>query len=188
SVPAPKRRGAPPAAAPAPEPSVPPEPLHLFHVTSDPARALAMNGVLRALALLDTSIAGQARRASRAAPTEAQATVLELFAPEETHAGAVATSAGGQALPVDDAAVAERIATDFHGRTVPYRDVLRSLAPTDLTADEARRAMALLKRSGRATFRSLADDTAEVAFPTTPALPAPRKRRPGAEDAGMLFE
>jgi hypothetical protein len=162
--------------------------LHLVHVTPYPAHALALNEVLRALGLVDRSAQAEAGRSPRLQPTEAQTAVLELFAPAETHAGA-AVAASPDELPVDVAAVGDRIAAAFRGRTVPYRDVLAWLAATDVTADEARRAMAGLKRTGRASYRSLADDTAEVAFPAEPIAPRPagRRRRDPGSTVGGLF-
>jgi hypothetical protein len=162
-----------------------PDVLQLFHVTGDPAHALALNGVLREMRLDDSGDDASSRRAPRLAPTEAQATVLELFAQDEMRG---AGGSDGADLPVDVAALADAIAAEFRGRTVSYRHVLAWLTATDATADEARRAMALLKRTGRAAYRSIADDTAEISFPTTPTSPAARKpRHSTVDDAGTLF-
>jgi hypothetical protein len=161
--------------------------LHLVHVTPFPAHALAMNEVMRRLGLANRTAAGDAGRAARVQPTEAETAVLELFAPAETHAGAAPASAPGD-LPVDVIALAERIAAHFRGSTVAYRDVIAWLASTDVTLDEARRAMAVLKRTGLAAYRSLADDIAEVSFPVTPAPRRPPQRRPrGTPAEGSLF-
>jgi three-Cys-motif partner protein len=163
----------------------PPSVLHLFHASPDPSHALGFNAVLREMRVEDTGESGSSRRAPRLAPTEAQKTVLELFPADGVGGG---SRPGDADLPADVAALADGIASEFRGRTVAYRAVLAWLTSMDVTADEARRSMALLKRSGRAVYRSLADDTAEVAFPTSPVLPTTRRpRMPPADEAGSLF-
>lgn len=161
--------------------------LHLFQVTGDPACALALNAAVRGAGLEDRAPA-QAGRAAPLVPEPAgEPEVLELFAPEEMGGGRAARAA--RPREVDAAAVADGIASRFSGRSVPFREVLRSLADTDLSPDDARRAMALLKRGGRAVFRSLADDDAEVSFPQTPVLPPTAARRGRARPMDApLFE
>jgi hypothetical protein len=160
--------------------------LHLLLVTADPSLPLAMNGALRDLGIENEA----AEAAPRVAPPAADAAVLELFAAEEMGAAPPAAAE----LPVDAAALAETIVARHRGGTVPYAAVLRAFAPTDATADDVRRAMSLLKRQGRARFRSLADDTAEVEFPVEAVPPlrrAPLARPlPIAADtaAGPLFD
>lgn len=160
--------------------------LHLFHLAADPASALALNDAVRAVGVEDR----RPERAGTAAPLvaepEGEPAVLELFGAEEMR--------GSRPPPkrervVDVAALADRIASDLVGRTVAYRDVLHALADGDAGAEEVRRAMALLKRSGRAVYRSLADDDAPVDFPTTPVPPAAAKRRRTVRDdgAGLLL-
>jgi hypothetical protein len=158
--------------------------LHLIHVTPHPSHALAMNEALREIGAVDRTPGAEAHRAPRLQPSAGESTVLELFGAAETHAGAGAPAAPGEP-PVDVAALGERIAAEFRGRTVLWRDVLVHLAPGDATLDEAARAMAALKRAGRAAYRTLADERAEVEFPASPRKRAagprtPRKRR----DAG----
>jgi hypothetical protein len=171
------------------ETSDPARVLHLVHVTPRPSHALAMNEVLRELGLVDRSAEAEAARAPRLEPTAAEAAVLELFAPAETHAGA-GSPAGADERPVDVTALGERIATEFRGRAVVCRDVLAFLAPGDVTADEAARAMAVLKRGGRAVFRSLGDERAEVEFPSSPVRPRAAgtrtRRNRRAADAGFF--
>jgi hypothetical protein len=159
--------------------------LHLLLVSADPGLPLAMNGVVRALGLRDAA----AERAPRVAPPAADPRVLELFADAEM--GPAEPDEAER--PVDAAALADRIAASCRGATAAYGDVLRALAATDVAAEDVRRAMALLKRQGRARFRSLADTCAEVEFPAEPAPPVRRTpvARPLAlaadTDAGPLF-
>lgn len=159
--------------------------LHLFQVSADPALALALNAAVREAALEDRAPALAGRAAPLLPEPVGEPEVLELFAPEEMGV----SPARGRERAVDAAAVAESLAARFAGRRAPFREVLRELADTDLGADDVRRAMSLLKRSGRAVFRSLADDDAEVAFPETPVPPAAaaRRRRAGRGGEGSLF-
>lgn len=160
--------------------------LHLFHLASDPAGALALNDAVRAVGVEDR----RPERAGTAAPLvpepEGEPAVLELFGAEEMRGSRPAPR---RERVVDLAALADRIASDLVGRTVPYRDVLAGLADGDAGADEVRRAVALLRRSGRAVYRSLADDDALVDFPATPVPPtAAKRRRTAREDgAGLLL-
>jgi hypothetical protein len=62
---------------------------------------------------------------------------------------------------------------------------------TGATPEEAKRALALLKRRGRATYQSLKNDADDVDFPRDPVAPmptAPRKRKRASEDAGFFGE
>ncbi|MBV9774627.1 MAG: three-Cys-motif partner protein TcmP [Gemmatimonadetes bacterium] len=161
----------------------PADTLHLVLMTADPARALALNRALR-----DTGVEEKAERddsfrlkAEEAEPKEAE--VLELFAPEAT---AAPPSASGVA-DVDADRLARTLAERFRGRTVPYRDVLLGLIATDLTPEEVRRAMAALKRTGEAVYRSLADPEAEVAFPRDPVAPTRKKRAPRAREGEITL-
>jgi hypothetical protein len=83
-------------------------------------------------------------------------------------------------------AAAELLAGRHRGQTLPFRDVLAGLTDSDLTQDEVRGALALLKKEGRAVFRSLAQPDAVVNFPEERVVrqPRPRGRRevPGAGD------
>lgn len=155
--------------------------LHLFHLAADPAGALALNDAVRAVGVEDR----RPERAGTAAPLvaepEGEPAVLELFGAEEMRGSHPAPR---RERVVDVVALADRIASDLVGRTVAYREVLHTLAEGDAGAEEVRRAMALLKRSGRAVYRSLADDDAPVDFPATPVPHAAAKRRRGAQDGG----
>jgi three-Cys-motif partner protein len=154
--------------------------LHLFQLAPDPARTLAMNGVLRAASVHDSAPDRAGTRAARIPRPAAESEVLELFSADVVAPPAAAPQ------PVDVAAVADVVAARFAGRTVPFRAILIALADTDLVADEVRGAMAVLKRSGRAVFRSLADDTAAVIFPKVPVPPAAKRRAPKPDDAGLF--
>lgn len=155
--------------------------LHLFQLAPDPARPLAMNGVLRAASVHDAAPDRAGTRAARIPRPAAESEILELFSPD------VVAPQVWAPQPVDAAAVADVIAARFAGRTVPFRAILIALADTDLVADEVRSAMAVLKRSGRAVFRSLADDTAAVIFPKVPVPPAAKRSAPKPEDDAGLF-
>jgi three-Cys-motif partner protein len=116
-------------------------------------------------------------------PTPPADIVLDLFGDAPPKPGAYAP------LAVDLAALADSLATRYAGRTVAWRDVLADLAATGATVDEARRALASLKRSGRAKFGALKDDASEIDFPrdpTPPAPAAPRKRKRAAGDEGFF--
>lgn len=160
----------------------PAERLHLFLLTPDPARALVLNRLLREARVDDRLLPdGSLRLRVVEEPPEAEA--LELFSPRE--AGAVPLPGGEGARGADLPLAARTLAERFRGRTVAYREVLLSLVTTDLDPEEARRAMGVLKRSGEALYRSLADPEAAVAFPSTP-VPPKRRRRGAADPPGLL--
>ena len=155
---------------------------HLFLVTADPALALAMNGAVRGAGLTNATPPAE----EFAAPPEPEAgreeaAVLDLF-PED--------------LPppepprpqVDPAAVAEAVAARFAGRKVEWREVLLAFTATDLAPDDLRKALAHLKRAGRARYAVLRDEDAAIDFPATPIPPSPkRKKRKAAADEVGLF-
>ncbi|HEX7241768.1 MAG TPA: hypothetical protein VF263_15920 [Longimicrobiaceae bacterium] len=147
----------------------PADSLYLFLLAADPAGALWLNRAVREAGVADRADLDRAFRAEEAPAEEA---VLELFAPEEGGDGPLAPP--GE-RPADTARLARTLVERFRGRTVPYGEVLRGLADTDLTGDEVRRAMAALKRTGEAAYRSLSGPAAEVEFPEVPVVPARRR-------------
>lgn len=154
----------------------PADSLHLFLAAADPLRALALNQALRGAELDDRAVLDRRFRAEADAGAE-EAGVLELFGPAPDDGPAAAG-----ARPAELGLLARTLRERFRGRTVAYGEVLDGLADTDLTPDEARRAMAALKRTGEAVYRSLGDAGAEVEFPETPVPPArPKRPRRGAE-------
>ncbi|MEW5927718.1 MAG: three-Cys-motif partner protein TcmP [Gemmatimonadota bacterium] len=152
--------------------------LYLFLAARDPLRALALNQGLRGAGVDDRAGLDRTFRADTPAEPE-EAGTLELFALDDPEP---LPGAPGE-LPADLALLSRTLRERFRGRTVAYGEVVAGLADTDLTPDEVRRAMAVLKRTGEAVYRGLSDAAAEVAFPETPVPPArPKKRaRRGAE-------
>lgn len=148
---------------------------HLFLVASEPAAALALNAAVQGAGLAD-------RAASVLLPpsTEPPAPppALDLFgaleaAPEPTRRA-------------DPAAAAVLLAERHRGQSLPLREVLAGLTDSDLTPDEVRGALGVLRKEGRAVYRSLAQPDAVVIFPEEPVVRAPRRRRPSEEPD--LFE
>ena len=88
---------------------------------------------------------------------------------------------------VDYAPLAERLAARYAGRTVAWGEVLRDLAEVGATADEAKRALALLKRGGRAVYGALKAGPDAVEFPREPNVPEPRRRKKQGGGDGGLF-
>lgn len=83
------------------------------------------------------------------------------------------------------------VADDLHGRhrgsLVAYPGLLATLAESGLTPEQVREALSILKREGRAAYRSLDAADAEIDFLLEPAAPAPpRKRKPRKAVAGEL--
>ena len=148
---------------------------HLFLVASEPAAALALNAAVQGAGLAD-------RAASVLLPpsTEPPAPppALDLFGAPEPAAEPLRRA--------DPAAAAVLLAERHRGQSLPLRDVLAGLTDSDLTPDEVRGALGVLRKEGRAVYRSLAHPDAVVIFPEEPVVRAPRRRR--ASDAPDLFE
>lgn len=138
----------------------------LFLVSADPLAALDLNTAIRDAGLIDRAAT---RLEASAEPEEAppESPLLDLFPAD------VAPPPAPSGPRTDAAALAERIARGYVGRTLPWRELTRAFAHTDATPDDLRRALALLKRDGRAVFRAL-EDGELVDFPTEPVKPAPR--------------
>ncbi|HEV2150067.1 MAG TPA: hypothetical protein VGR37_21905, partial [Longimicrobiaceae bacterium] len=158
----------------------PADSLHLFLATPDPLRALALNAALGAADALDGASLDRGFRSEVDAGPE-EAAVLELFA---TEPAGEAPAAGPR--PVDLPRLARTVRERFLGRRVAYGEVTGALLGTDVTPDELRRALASLKRTGEAVYRSLADAGAEVEFPEVPVPPARPKRSRRTAEMPML--
>jgi hypothetical protein len=119
--------------------------LHLFGLASNPRRLLAMNAAVEELEL-DDFVRWPGER-FRLAPPTPLAEALELFP------GATAPTSVRRHL--NEAALAEMIASRFLGKRVTWDEILRNLLDTDVLPDDPIRALRLLRRSGRALCRSL---------------------------------
>lgn len=161
----------------------PADSLHLFLLTADPARALALNRALRDAGVEEQATRDDSFRVKREETEPGEAEVLELFA---LGADDAPPAAPGVA-EVDAELLARTLAERFRGRTVTYHQVLLGLVGTDLTPEEVRRAMAALKRTGEALYRSLTDPEAEVVFPRDPVAPAKRKRAPRVREGEITL-
>lgn len=154
-------------------------PAHLFLAASEPAAALALNAAVQGAGLADRAAAVLLPPpAEPAEPPPAQP--LDLF-------GAIADAPPEPARRPDPAAAAELLGERHRGQTLPFREVLAGLIDSDLTPDEVRGALGVLKKAGRAVYRSLAQPDAVVIFPEEPVIREPRRRRSKAPDAGDLF-
>jgi hypothetical protein len=84
-------------------------------------------------------------------------------------------------------AVADELHARHRGSLVTYPDLLATLADSGLTPEQVREALSILKREGRAAYRSLDAADAEIDFLLEPAAPAPpRKRKPRKAALGEL--
>jgi hypothetical protein len=84
-------------------------------------------------------------------------------------------------------AVGDDLHARHRGALVVYRDMLATLADSGLTPEQVREALSILKREGRAAYRSLDAADAEIDFLLEPAAPAPpRKRKPRKVAPGEL--
>lgn len=148
---------------------------HLFLVASEPAAALALNAAVQGAGLEDRA-ASVLLPVSLEPPDPPPAQVLDLFgtAPEPE-----------PSRRADPAAAAELLAGRHRGQTLPFRELLAGLTDSDLTPAEVRGALALLKKEGRAVFRSLAQPDAVVIFPEEPVVRTPRRR--GRREVPDLF-
>ena len=81
------------------------------------------------------------------------------------------------------------IASDLHarheGRRVPFSELAAELADDGLAAEQVRTALGILKRSGRASYRSLDAEGAEIEFLTASAAPAPNSPRAAQAEAAQ---
>jgi hypothetical protein len=145
----------------------------LLLATRDPARFLELNGALRDAGMPPrptlSPIASEAEPAAEPA-TDAP---LDLFPiappPPEPEPDARAP---------DPRAVADLLHARHRGTVVPLDDLAASLAESGLSSEDLHAALRLLKRSGRAAFRTLDAEGAEVDFLADPAPVTTRARRP----------
>ncbi len=152
---------------------------HLFLVSSEPDAALALNAAVQGAGLEDR--AASVLLPPPPGPAETPpAQVLDLFGALEP--------APEPSRRTDPAAAAELLAGRHRGQALALREVLAGLTDSDLTPDEVRGALALLKREGRAVYRSLAQPEAVVTFPEEALVRQPRTRgRRQVPGAGDLF-
>ncbi|CAN5874804.1 hypothetical protein BH20GEM3_BH20GEM3_15510 [soil metagenome] len=154
--------------------------LYLFCMTGDPLRALALNEVLGELAL-DEQVhwpAERFRHTRVAAPPVAE--TLDFFSGVRPPASTIPQR------ELDENALADALGSRFVGRTVPLGDVAREMVSTDVFADDIRRALRLLRRDGRALYRSLKTADAEIAFPALPLAPRGPTRRVAPDTLELL--
>ena len=69
---------------------------------------------------------------------------------------------------------------------VAVGELLSGVAESGLTPEQVHAALARLKRAGRAAYRSLDADGAEVEFLAEPRVAAPRAKKPRAPAPGVL--
>jgi three-Cys-motif partner protein len=90
----------------------------------------------------------------------------------------------------DATALASTIHDRFRGQRVAWEDVLRAFSATDSTPEELKKALALLRRGGRAVYKTLKANGDEIDFPAQPAGEPGAKAKPRArkkpEDAGLF--
>ncbi|HET7321599.1 MAG TPA: hypothetical protein VFI96_03820 [Longimicrobiaceae bacterium] len=87
---------------------------------------------------------------------------------------------------VDRVGLAHAVARRFAGRTVPLAEVAAAFAVSELFAADLRRALADLRRDGRALYRSLGSPEAEVSFPRARVRQRRGARRRGGAGDGEL--
>jgi hypothetical protein len=83
-------------------------------------------------------------------------------------------------------AVADALYARHAGTRVAVGELLSGVADSGLTPEQVHAALALLKRAGRAAYRSLDADGAEVEFLAEPRVAAPRAKKPRAPAPGVL--
>ena len=118
-------------------------------------------------------------------PKPEEAPALDLFALPAAPAPEVAPRGP------DLRAAADELHARHVGQQVPVRELLAGMADTGLSPEQVRAVLALLKRAGRAAFRSLDAEDAEVDFLLPPsaapaAPPAARKKKPRPSDPALL--
>ena len=153
--------------------------VYLFCLSADPERALALNAVLESMGL-DVNVRWRAERYRRDQPRElVVAEPLELFADE------VSSPASLACRQLDEVALAEAIAARYVGHTVSLETVVGDLLDTDVLPSDIHQTIRLLRRTGRAVYRTLKHKGAKIAFPATPLL-SPTHRSSSRSD-GELF-
>lgn len=113
------------------------------------------------------------------------AAVLDLFALD-----APAFEPEPEPRGPDLAAFGDDLYARHAGTRMLVRELLASVAESGLAPEQVRAALASLKRAGRASYRSLDAEGAEVEFLAEPRVAAPRPRKPrkSAPDVLGLFD
>jgi hypothetical protein len=159
-----------------------PGPVHLLLATSDPAHVLELNGAI---------VDGGADPLPPAIPAVDPEPELEPDVVEPPVALDLFPIPPSPVEPKprgpDPRAVADDLHARHRGSLVAYPDLLATLADSGLTPEQVREALVILKREGRAAYRSLDAADAEIDFLLEPAAPAqPRKRKPRKALPGEL--
>jgi hypothetical protein len=114
----------------------------------------------------------------------------EPIAPEEPAAVLDLFALSAEPEPVQPGPDLSALADDLHARhtgaKVLVAELLAGLVDSGLTPEQVRAALAILKRAGRATYRSLDAEGAEVEFLAKPRVAAPRPRKPRKPAPGEL--
>ncbi len=154
--------------------------VHLLLSTSHPPHVLELNGAIAdggadplPATMIDAVQEPEPEEADEAPPP-----ALDLFP---------VTPPAPKPRARDLRAVADDLHARHRGSLVAYPDLLATLADSGLTPEQVREALSILKRAGRAAYRSLDATDAEVDFLLEPAAPAPpRKRKPRKAAPGEL--
>lgn len=156
--------------------------VHLLLATSNPAHVLELNGAIAdgGADPLPPPITAAEPEPELEETDEAPPATLDLFP-------IPAPPATSQPRGPDLRAVADELHGRHRGSLVPYPDLLATLADSGLTPEQVREALSILKREGRAAYRSLDAADAEIDFLLEPApLAPPRKRKPRKAAPGEL--
>jgi hypothetical protein len=158
-----------------------PGPVHLLLGTCNPAHVLELNGAIADGGADPLPPAITPAMAPEPEPEAAEAPIaLDLFLVPPPP---VKPKPRGP----DIRAVADDLHAHHRGSLVTYPDMLATLADSGLTPEQVREALSILKREGRAAYRSLDAAAAEIDFLLEPAAPAPpRKKKPRKAAPGEL--
>lgn len=130
----------------------------------------------------DTSPAAAPPAAGEPLPANEPAAALDLFA--------LASEPEPEPRGPDLTAFADDLYARHVGARVGFGELLASAAEAGLTPEQVRAALASLKRAGRASYKSLDAEGAEVEFlaEPRPSAPRPRKQRAPAPELLGLFD
>ena len=145
-------------------------PAYLFLMTPEPAVALAANAAPPEPEPEPAPPPTPPPPPSPAPEPEPEAAPLDLF--PETIAPA-------------EPALADLLAARFAGRETTWGEVLSAFSAPP---EELKKALAALRRSGRASYKSLRADTDPIDFPIDPILPIRSARKPKPPLPGGLFD
>ena len=145
----------------------------LLLATRDPARFLELNGALRDAGMPPRPTLPPIAISAEPAAEPAPDAPLDLFPlappPPEPESDAHAP---------DLRAVADLLHARHRGTLASLAELAASLAESGLSSEDLHGALRLLKRSGRAAYRTLDAEGAEIDFLVDPAPSATRPRRP----------